>query len=438
LIDIKGRKADPDAERAEGHDLLSKRGRIKALLLHTSQGDSGTLLRESQFVVRYTDEALARPELAISLTMPPRAQGYATNRLTPALAMNLPEGFLLGRVIDRYRKILDIDDEMNLLAVTSTRAAGRVWASLPDSESLNASGPISLKEILAYRGTEDLFDELLEKYGTASISGIQPKVVVLERNESESRMVDKSAAKSPDLIIKSAGQEYHGLAENEFICMSIAKHVGLQTPEFWLSDDRGLFVIRRFDLGPGGYLGFEDLAALTGRQPNDKYDGSYGVVARAVGDFVAPRNRAASLEALFRLIVLCCLIRNGDAHLKNFGVLYGDPASAENDARLAPVYDLVSTTVYIKKDVLALGMAGSKSWPTRDALEEFGTTYCSIRNPGRVIDELAEKAMDYRYGDAESAMWKHVRRELEIGVRMTLSGKARDVRRVKAQAPTRH
>jgi len=418
--------------------LLSKRGRIKALLLHTTQGHSGTLLRESQFVVRHNDEALARPELAISLTMPPRAQGYSTNRLTPVLAMNLPEGFLLSRVIDRYRKILDIDDEMNLLAVTSTRSAGRVWASSLDSVVANASDPVSLKEILAYRGTDDLFDELLEKHGTASISGIQPKVVVVERSESESGMVEKSAAKSPDLIIKSAGQEYRGLAENEFICMSIAKHVGLHTPEFWLSDDRRLFVIRRFDLAPGGYLGFEDLAALTGRQPNEKYDGTYGVVARAVGDFVAPRNRTASLEALFRLVVLCCFIRNGDAHLKNFGVLYGNPETAENDARLAPVYDLVSTTVYIKKDVLALGMAGSKSWPTRNVLEEFGTTYCSIRNPGRVIDDLAEKAMDYRYDDTESTVWKHIRRELELGVRTTLTGKAHHTRRVKAQAPSRH
>src|SRR5437763_17181744 len=104
--------------------------RVKTLDLHTTQGKSGALLRESQFVVRYAEEALEHPALAISLTMPPRPEGWRTNELPPVLAMNLPEGFLLGRVIDRYRKVMVIED-MNLLAVTSTPTAGRLWAAQP-------------------------------------------------------------------------------------------------------------------------------------------------------------------------------------------------------------------------------------------------------------------------------------------------------------------
>src|SRR5437879_13851747 len=102
--------------------------------------------------------------------MPPRPEGWRWNELPPALAMNLPEGFLLGRVIDRYRKTMDIED-MNLLAVTSTPTAGRVWAS-PPGEGAGApqQQAVALRDILAYRGTEDLFDELLERYATTSIS----------------------------------------------------------------------------------------------------------------------------------------------------------------------------------------------------------------------------------------------------------------------------
>ncbi|MCC6196134.1 MAG: type II toxin-antitoxin system HipA family toxin [Burkholderiales bacterium] len=406
-----------------------KRDRIKALLLHTTQGDSGTLHRESQFVVRYSDEALARPDLAISLTMPPRPEGYSTNRLPPVLAMNLPEGFLLNRVVDLYRKTLDVNDEMNLLAITSTPAAGRAWVSPVGGAAASMGDPISLRDILAYRGAEGLFNELLEEYGTPSISGVQPKVVVPERSQTGTVVREKSSVESPDLIVKAAGPEYPGLPENEFICMSIAKHVGLATPDFWLSDDRRLFVIRRFDIGPNGYLGFEDLAVLTGRHPSRKYEGSYGDVARAIGDFVAPRHRAASLESLFRLIVLCCLLRNGDAHLKNFGVLYADPVSAENDAHLAPVYDLVNTTMYLKKDVLALSMAGSKSWPTRSALADFARTFCHIVNPGQVIDDLIEKAMAYRHADAQSEVWKRIRHELKLGVDTIRSDRASRARR---------
>ncbi|MEO7812042.1 MAG: hypothetical protein ABIR73_08365 [Usitatibacter sp.] len=47
---------------------MTKPTRVRKLTLHTTQGDAGELLRESQFVVRYRDEALSRPELAISLT----------------------------------------------------------------------------------------------------------------------------------------------------------------------------------------------------------------------------------------------------------------------------------------------------------------------------------------------------------------------------------
>lgn len=44
------------------------------------------------------------------------------------------------------------------------------------------------------------------------------------------------------------------------------------------------------------------------------------------------------LERLFRLIVLKCGLRNGDAHLKNFGVVC---EGVQGAVRLAPVYDLV-------------------------------------------------------------------------------------------------
>jgi serine/threonine-protein kinase HipA len=338
--------------------------------------------------------------------------------------MNLPEGFLRDRVLERYRKVMDVDDDMNLLAVTSTPAAGRVWASTPDHDEQSSGEPITLRDILAHHGTEQLFDELLERYSTTSISGVQPKVVVPERQSDTPGAVDKSAVKSPDLIVKSAGVDYPGLAQNEFYCMSIARHVGLRTPEFYLSEDGELFVIRRFDIGPQGYLGFEDLAALMGRHPDRKYDGSYSDVAKAIAFNVAPTYRARSLDELFRLIVLNCVLRNGDAHLKNFGVLYGDPSSADQDATLAPVYDVVCTTMYIKNDQLALGMGGTKAWPNRKILEKFGATACEMVRPGRVVDEVIERAMDYKPADRSSSIWDAVREEMELGVLAIQAAKA--------------
>ena len=395
--------------------------RVKRLELHTTQGDAGELLRESQFVVRYNDASLTAPERAISLTMPPRPEGWKSNQLPPVLAMNLPEGFLRDRVLARYRKVMDVDDDMNMLAVTSGPTAGRVWASVPDDSKVVDRKPVALREILSYPGTERLFDDLLDRYTTGSISGVQPKVVVPQASPRRGH-VAKSAIKSPDLIVKSAGDQYPGLAENEFLCMSIARHVGLETPAFHLSDDRNLFVVERFDLGPHGYLGFEDLAALTGRHPSRKYEGAYSDIAKAISFNVAPAKRASSLRSLFIVMSVNCIVRNGDAHLKNFGVLYGDPQSAHRDARLAPVYDLICSTLYIRGDVLALGMGGEKSWPSRKVLERFGTQSCEVHNSAKVLDEVIERSMDFKPPDPASRVWRLLRGEMErsvLGLRAT-------------------
>ena len=343
------------------------------------------------------------------------------NRLLRVVGLELATREAIGRptldeLSDRYRKVMDIED-MNLLAVTSTPVAGRVWASATGRNEQGAAEPIALRDILAHRGGEELFDELLDRYATSSISGVQPKVVVPERLKADDEgSLDRSSIKAPDLIVKAAGVEYPGLAENENICMSIARDVGLETPGFWLSEDRKLFVIRRFDVGPEGFLGFEDLAALTGRHPSKKYEGSYGDVAKAIGDFAASANRNASLESFFRLMVLNCVIRNGDAHLKNFGILYGDPSTAARDARLSPVYDVVCSTVYIPNDVLALSLGGSRAWPDGRTLQRFGKETCDVKNPAAIIEDVIERAMGYRPEDAESGMWKKIRAEMEVGV----------------------
>ncbi len=129
--------------------------------------------------------------------------------------------------------------------------------------------------------------------------------------------------------------------------------------------------------------------------------------------------RNASLEAFFRLIVVSCVIRNGDAHLKNFGILYGDPSTAARDARLSPIYDLVCTTVFIPRDVLALSLRGSKAWPDRRTLERFGKEACDVKNPALTIDEVVEKTLTYQPEDPGSEMWKKIRAEIIAGAKLS-------------------
>lgn len=78
---------------------------------------------------------------------------------------------------------------------------------------------------------------------------------------------------------------------------------------------------------------------------------------------------------MFTLFVLNVALRNGDAHLKNFALLYDDVTAVP---RLADVYDVVTTTVYIPKDGLALTLDGTTKWPTAAQLVKLGTLRCGL------------------------------------------------------------
>lgn len=366
---------------------------LDRLRVGTPQGRSGVLARTGEgYLFGYDAEATHAAE--ISLLMPHRLEHYTSRELHPIFQMNLPEGYVLERLRQRLAKATVVDP-MLLLALTGREAAiGRVHVEAPDALAAAwASGEPAgrgehLSQILAWDGAENLFEELARRYlFRTGISGVQPKVLVPEAAEPAGKL---SLATS-DLIVKSGGGEFPGLAANEFVCMSIARSAGIPVPEFFLSDNRQLFVMRRFDrTADGQALGFEEMAVLMGKGAARKYEGSYEQVARFVSLFCAPGRRLAALAQLFDQVALSCILGNGDAHLKNFGVLYGDPTS--EDVRLAPAYDLVSTTAYIPEDSLALTLNGSKSlFASRLHLLDFAQR-CEVHDGRERIHALLHAA----------------------------------------------
>lgn len=115
-------------------------------------------------------------------------------------------------------------------------------------------------------------------------------------------------------------------------------------------------------------LGFEDMAVLTGRTASQKYEGSYEMIASAV-EICAGANCVVALNKLFERVALSCYLRDGDAHLKNFGMLYENPTQPR---MLAPVYDVVCTNIYPELDgKLALKLNKSKAHPTNHELFHY-------------------------------------------------------------------
>jgi serine/threonine-protein kinase HipA len=357
----------------------------------TPQGVGGALFKEAEnYLFGYTSTV---PAAAISLTMPIRAVQYSRPALHPVFQMNLPEGFMLEELRNRLAKTMQLAPMLLLAIAGGETAVGRVRVQsggLPWAGAANAAPRGErLNEILLWDGAENLFAELVDRYILrAGISGVQPKVLVPEVMEPPAY---KATVITQELIVKSGRTQYPGLAANEFLCMGIAKEAGLPVPEFYLSDNHALFVMRRFDrTAQGQALGFEDMAVLTGRSADQKYEGSYASLAKVVRLFASPQHVQASLLELFDSVALSCMLGNGDAHLKNFGLLYGDPTT--DDCRLAPAFDIVNTTAYIPEDALALELGGNKSlFASRLGLLGFATL-CGVENIRDRIENLLSSA----------------------------------------------
>jgi serine/threonine-protein kinase HipA len=342
---------------------------ISSLAVWAAGKRSGLLARElrQEYVFAYSPDADAVTQ--VSLTMPVRLESWVSRDLHPIFQMNLPEGALLEAIRRAIAKVVG-EDDLSILRVTGGNQVGRNRFSLPGVETAQVvETSESLDELLTYPDTRDLFHELVARYALRSgISGVQPKVL-LEATE-------RGTLTSAGYIVKSWGTDYPYLAANEYFCMTAAKRAGLPTPEFFLSDNGGFFIMRRFDVTPdGASIGFEDMCSLQALGTAQKYSSTYERAAKSIKDFVSGDRLMEARVQLFAMLVLSVMLRNGDAHLKNFGVLYASPLEA---VALAPVYDMVTTTVYIRKDVPALSLAGTKKWWPRTVLERFAMVHLTL------------------------------------------------------------
>jgi len=328
-------------------------------------------------------------EEVVSLTMPVRLESWVSPELHPVFQMNLPEGDLLGAIRRAISKIMG-DDDLSLLHVTGGNQIGRNrFTSTEEGAPSKNTDKESLESLLTYPDTKDLFHELINRYAIRSgVSGVQPKVLL--------DATQRGTLSSSGYIVKTWGVDYPQLAANEYFCMTAAKAAGLTVPEFHLAEKGGLFVVKRFDITEdGNSIGFEDMCSLQALGTAQKYRGSYERVAKSLKYFVSGENLPVARRQFFSILVLSSMVRNGDAHLKNFGVLY---PSTQGKVNMAPVYDVVTTTAYIKSDIPALTLGGTKKWWARKTIERFAINHLSMSKSDidETIERLANAVMETR------------------------------------------
>jgi serine/threonine-protein kinase HipA len=155
-----------------------------------------------------------------------------------------------------------------------------------------------------------------------------------------------------DWIVKLPG-DLPDLPENEAAMLDWAHAADIDAPEhrivgiqqiarlpFEYSKEGNALAVRRYDRTPEGRIHQEDFAQVLEKPTGDngKYEGNY----ETLGAIVLARAGLDDFRALVRRLVFAVLSNNGDAHLKNWSLIYTDGVHP----RLAPAYDLVFVGAY--------------------------------------------------------------------------------------------
>lgn len=196
-----------------------------------------------------------------------------------------------------------------------------------------------------------------EMVGKMSISGVQPKLSVkLADREKDPHL--EVTGEGGQYILKPQVQAFANLPENEDLCMTIAEDIGIDVPAHCLvhlKDKSLAYVVKRFDREGRRKIHQEDFAQILEKQ--DKYNGSVEEIGKKLT--TVSEVPGLDVQLFFERVVFNFLIGNGDAHVKNYSVIYTE----EGLVRLAPAYDLLCSRVVIPEeaDESALTIQGKKS-----------------------------------------------------------------------------
>lgn len=353
---------------------------VNSLGVYINRVPGGTLERQSNGRILFRRSEDLEPEIPIALGWE-GIKEIESEGLHPVFQQSLPEGILRETLLSNLTStIRRATDDLTLARIVGRSLVGRIrLAESPGELETKEDHCDYRSEVMEGRlSRKDLLANLISRFpANAGVAGVHPKIQVSD--------TDKLTIAGPTHILKTFDPEmFPGLAANEFLCTEIARYAGLETSRVELSEDGLWLAVERFDrMEDGSYLAFEDFCSLANIATGWKYFGDYENIAETVRRYT--EDPGAEAGALFERVALSCLLRDGDAHRKNFGLLY----STSEDVRLAPVYDVVCTEAYLTGETLALELGGSKSWPDVNALKKFGTGSCWMG--AKAVDDTMDR-----------------------------------------------
>lgn len=381
---------------------------VSTLAVHLNEVLVGHLTHypdeKTQFVIdeSYLDLGPKRPILSLSLARPDDEASSrallldsrhksASVKAPPFFSNLLPEGGLRRTIAQRLK--VHEDREFLLLRALGRDLPGAVITS-PAAVQVHGPGR-TITQPDPDPAETDLLHEL--KF---SLAGVQMKFSMLRQGE---RLTLAGEQALGNYLVKPPSRDFEALPLVEAASMQVAQAAGIEVPEIRLvpaSQIDGLpdlevfntgepfYAIRRFDR-PESTTGearihIEDFAQVFNLRAQQKYGQvNHEMIGRTLLRYAGG---LADLQEMARRMVFNVLMGNGDAHIKNWSLIYRDPTRP----RLAPAYDLVPTVADISRETsLALNMAGVKRFADI-TLDSFAAFLARVGIADQVLDSVME------------------------------------------------